>query len=174
MKFCFYWKTYFGPQNKIRKTLLLQKKLENMISFSAIAFFQIKFLFYVVVNFFSFFLWGHAHFSRTDVFHLREKSTQKRIRIFSHTWEIRHHANICSKTVWVFSFTFFLRREKKWKRILKKRFTILASALMQSHNGSIHSPQRIRKIIMKEWKKSVKFHLKKVNKRDSNCKNVVL
>jgi hypothetical protein len=38
--------------------------------------------------------------------------------------------------------------------------TSRASALMQSHKGSIHSPQRIRKIIMKEWKKSVKFHLK--------------
>lgn len=32
--------------------------------------------------------------------------------------------------------------------------------LMQSHSGSIHSPHNILKIIMKEWKKSVKFHLK--------------
>ena len=39
--------------------------------------------------------------------------------------------------------------------------TTFASALMQSQSGSIHSPQRMRKIIMKEWKKSVKFHLKK-------------
>ena len=35
--------------------------------------------------------------------------------------------------------------------------------LMQSQRGSIHSPQRMRKIIMKEWKKSVKFHLKENN-----------
>ena len=32
---------------------------------------------------------------------------------------------------------------------------------MQSQSGSIHSPHRIRNIIMKLWKKSVKFHLKK-------------
>jgi hypothetical protein len=32
---------------------------------------------------------------------------------------------------------------------------------MQSHSGSTHSPHRIRKIIMKEWKKSVKFHLRR-------------
>ena len=31
--------------------------------------------------------------------------------------------------------------------------------LMQSQSGSIHSPHRIRNIIMKEWKKSRKFHL---------------
>ena len=30
---------------------------------------------------------------------------------------------------------------------------------MQSQSGSIHSPHRIRNIIMKEWKKSRKFHL---------------
>lgn len=30
---------------------------------------------------------------------------------------------------------------------------------MQSHSGSIHSPHNIRKIIMNEWKKSLKFHL---------------
>lgn len=35
-----------------------------------------------------------------------------------------------------------------------------ASARIQSHNGSIHSPHNIRKIIIKEWKKSLKFHLK--------------
>lgn len=37
------------------------------------------------------------------------------------------------------------------------------SARMQSHSGSIHSPQRMRKIIMNEWKKSLKFHLKSEN-----------
>ena len=36
---------------------------------------------------------------------------------------------------------------------------------MQSHSDSIHSPQRILKIIMNEWRKSVKFHLKKQNKK---------
>ena len=41
--------------------------------------------------------------------------------------------------------------------------TTFASALMQSQRGSIHSPHRMRKIIMKEWKKSVKFHLKENN-----------
>ena len=39
--------------------------------------------------------------------------------------------------------------------------TTLPSALMQSQRGSIHSPHNIRNIIIKEWKKSVKFHLKK-------------
>lgn len=34
-----------------------------------------------------------------------------------------------------------------------------SSARIQSHNGSIHSPHRIRNIIMNEWKKSLKFHL---------------
>lgn len=38
--------------------------------------------------------------------------------------------------------------------------TSVLSALMQSQSGSIHSPQSMRKIIIKEWKKSVKFHLK--------------
>lgn len=33
------------------------------------------------------------------------------------------------------------------------------SARMQSHSGSIHSPHKMRKIIMNEWKKSLKFHL---------------
>ena len=33
------------------------------------------------------------------------------------------------------------------------------SARMQSQSGSIHSPHRMRKIIMNEWKKSLKFHL---------------
>ena len=41
----------------------------------------------------------------------------------------------------------------------RKCRTTFASALMQSQSGSIHSPHRMRKIIMKEWKKSVKFHL---------------
>lgn len=34
-----------------------------------------------------------------------------------------------------------------------------SSALIQSHKGSIHSPHKIRKIIINEWKKSLKFHL---------------
>lgn len=38
--------------------------------------------------------------------------------------------------------------------------TTFPSARIQSHSGSIHSPHRIRKIIMNEWKKSLKFHLK--------------
>jgi DNA-directed RNA polymerase specialized sigma54-like protein len=37
-------------------------------------------------------------------------------------------------------------------------FTYFLSARMQSQSGSAHSPHRIRKIIMKEWKKSLKFH----------------
>ena len=32
-------------------------------------------------------------------------------------------------------------------------------ARMQSQRGSTHSPHKMRNIIMKEWKKSVKFHL---------------
>jgi hypothetical protein len=35
---------------------------------------------------------------------------------------------------------------------------------MQSQSGSTHSPHRIRKIIMNEWKKSVKFHLESEKK----------
>ena len=40
------------------------------------------------------------------------------------------------------------------------KLTALVWTLIQSHSGSIHSPHNIRNIIMKEWKKSVKFHLK--------------
>ena len=49
----------------------------------------------------------------------------------------------------------------KW--FVERILTTLASARMQSQSGSIHSPHRIRKIIMNEWKKSVKFHLKKIS-----------
>jgi hypothetical protein len=35
---------------------------------------------------------------------------------------------------------------------------------MQSQSGSTHSPHRMRKIIMNEWKKSVKFHLESEKK----------
>ena len=45
--------------------------------------------------------------------------------------------------------------------------------LMQSQRGSIHSPQRMRKIIMKEWKKSVKFHLKENNHTGIEEKNMI-
>ncbi len=41
----------------------------------------------------------------------------------------------------------------------KKKRRTFSSALMQSHNGSIHSPHKMRKIIINEWKKSLKFHL---------------
>ena len=60
-----------------------------------------------------------------------------------------------------FGYT-FLRGEMKliW---IQKYLTTFDSARMQSHSGSIHSPHRIRKIIMNEWKKSVKFHLKLMN-----------
>ncbi len=52
--------------------------------------------------------------------------------------------------------------------------TTFASALMQSHNGSIHSPHSMRKIIMKEWKKSVKFHLQETRYEDCSAKRNTL
>lgn len=44
---------------------------------------------------------------------------------------------------------------------MKKQLSapVSCSARIQSHRGSIHSPQSIRNIIMNEWKKSLKFHL---------------
>lgn len=46
---------------------------------------------------------------------------------------------------------------------MKKQLSapVSCSARIQSHRGSIHSPHRIRNIIINEWKKSLKFHLYK-------------
>lgn len=46
-------------------------------------------------------------------------------------------------------------------RKMKKQLSapLACSALIQSQRGSIHSPHKMRNIIMNEWKKSLKFHL---------------
>lgn len=56
--------------------------------------------------------------------------------------------------------SFLKRLNHIFWRYSSGELTSSSSALMQSHKGSIHSPHKILNIIINEWKKSLKFHLK--------------
>lgn len=61
-----------------------------------------------------------------------------------------------------------MEKGKERKKSLRNQCAVLhtfSSARMQSHSGSIHSPHKIRNIIMNEWKKSLKFHLNYAKRR---------
>ena len=86
-----------------------------------------------------------------------EKHTQRRL---GHA-----HGKLASKIVLAscvvgldsILFTELVKKQLSSYKLLEPTLTFWMR--MQSHSGSIHSPQRMRKIIMNEWKKSVKFHL---------------